>query len=168
MMMIFSHLHSTSSLAPRHHPSSYPTLVGLTTEPRGLTASDQQRLPSKSVQSDCRSHKRRLAWANIVAEQAMDRDIPICSPLPLRTTPCCANDTAGVWLNACCGLLASFTPCDRRPKRPTHRCHNGRNPSQPCRETAIEMCLNEHLDRFEATNRHQSREGTRWRVQTTT
>jgi hypothetical protein len=51
----------------------------------------KQRLPSKSVQSDCRSHKRRLAWANIhdiVAEQPKDRDIPICSALPLRTTLC--------------------------------------------------------------------------------
>jgi hypothetical protein len=58
------------------------------TEPRGLTASNvcQARL-SKAIAVPT-SAVSLLAWANIVAEQAMDRDIPICSPLPLRTTPC--------------------------------------------------------------------------------
>lgn len=44
-----------------------------------------------TLSSDCRLHQRRLAtlaWANIVAEHAIDRDTPICSPLPLRTAPC--------------------------------------------------------------------------------
>jgi hypothetical protein len=138
MMMIFSHLQSTrpcqqanrgvkcQSLAPRHHPSSYPTLVGLTIEQnRGAsqqaTSAKQdcpKRLPFPQAPSpSSRGQTSWLSrpWTGIYQSAALC----LCELLP--AVPACAmNDTAGVWLNnACCGLLASFTPCDRRPKCPT-------------------------------------------------
>jgi hypothetical protein len=101
------------------------------------------------------SPQRHLAWANIVAEQAIDRDITtlrLCSRLPLRTAPSCAcvyneRHTAGEWLK-CLAVASSLfhalrsSPDILNPQRqepfPTVRRH-----SDPL---IIEMCLDKCLN----------------------
>jgi hypothetical protein len=44
---------------------------------------------AESLASNCRAPQRHLAWANIVAEQSIDRDIPLCdSAAPFASANC--------------------------------------------------------------------------------
>jgi hypothetical protein len=139
LMMIFSPLHSTNShdtkrtgessaralLRDITHHRTQPSKASLQNRGASQQATNnvcQARVlkaiavPTSAVSRGQTSMTSWLSrrWTGIFQSAALC----LCELLP--AVPACAmNDTAGVWLNASCGLLASFTPCDRRPKCPT-------------------------------------------------